>query len=74
MIHLHHEDLRILRDILTGVQEFSTKNQELCKGCSLGKYTKTAFPHSDCRVAGILDLIHFDVSGPMSSTSLSGCL
>jgi transposase InsO family protein len=46
----------------------------LCKGCALGKYTKTAFPSSDSRATSILDLIHSDVCGPMSSTSLTGCL
>jgi transposase InsO family protein len=46
----------------------------LCKGFALGKYTKTAFPSSDNRATSILDLIHSDVCGPMSSASLSGCL
>jgi hypothetical protein len=64
----------ILREIVTVVPEFNTEHQELCKGCALGKYTKTAFPSSDSRAANILDLIHSDVFGPMSSTSLSGCL
>jgi transposase InsO family protein len=74
MAHLHHGALRILREIVTGVPDFSTEHQELCKGCALGKYTKTAFPSSDSRAAGILDLIHSDVCGPMSSASLTGCL
>jgi transposase InsO family protein len=71
MAHLHHGALRILREIVTGVPDFSTEHQEVCKGCALGKYTKTAFPSSDSRVASILDLIHFDVCGPMSYVSLS---
>jgi hypothetical protein len=74
MNHLHHGAMRILREIVTGVPEFSTEHRELCKRCALGKYTKTAFPSSDSRATGIHDLIHFDVCGPMSSTSLSGCL
>jgi hypothetical protein len=40
----------------------------------LGKYTKTAFPSSDNRETSILDMIHYDVCGPMSSAYLSGCL
>jgi hypothetical protein len=51
---------------VTGVPDFSSEHHELCKGCTLGKYTKTAFPSSDSRAAGILDLIHSDVCGPMS--------
>jgi hypothetical protein len=74
MAHLHHGALRILREIVTGVPDFSTKHQESCKGCALGKYTKIAFPSSDNRAICILGLIHSDVCGPMSSASLSGCL
>ena len=40
--------------------------------CDLGKYTKTAFRSSDSRSVGILDLIHSDLCGPMSSVSLRG--
>ena len=40
--------------------------------CALGKHTKTAFPSSDNRSAGVLDLIHSDLCGPMSSVSLRG--
>jgi hypothetical protein len=46
----------------------------LCKGCDFGKYTKTAFSSSGSREAGILNLIHSDVCGLMSSTSLTGSL
>jgi transposase InsO family protein len=46
----------------------------LCKWCTLGKYTKNAFPSSDSKVVGILDLIHSDVCGPMSSASLTRSL
>jgi hypothetical protein len=74
MEHLHHGDLRVLREMVTGVPDFSSKHHELCKGCTLGKYTKTSFPSSDSREAGILDLIHSYVCGPMSLASLNGSL
>jgi hypothetical protein len=74
MAHLHHGALRVLRELVTGVPDFSSEHHELCKGCILGKYTKTAFPSSDSRAAGILDLIHSDLCGPMSSASLTGSL
>ena len=35
MAHLDHGALRISREIVTGVPEFSTEHQELCKGCAL---------------------------------------
>jgi hypothetical protein len=74
MAHLHHGALRVLREMVTGVPDFSSEHHELCKGCTLGKYTKTSFPSSDSRAAGILDLIHSDVCGPMSLASLTGSL
>jgi hypothetical protein len=74
MAHLHHGALRVLREMVTGVPDFSSEHHELCKGCALGKYTKTAFSSNDSRAAGILDLIHSDVCGPMSSTSLTASL
>jgi transposase InsO family protein len=62
----------MLKDIVIGLPDFSTEHHEVCKGCAMGKYTKTTFPSSDNRTRGILDLIHLDVCGPMSSPSLSG--
>jgi hypothetical protein len=74
MAHLHHGDLRVLREMVTGVPDFSSEHHDLCKGCSLGKYTKTAFLSSDSRAARILDLIHSYVYGLMSSASLTSFL
>ena len=74
MAHLHHGALRVLREMVTGVPDFSSEHHELCKGCALGKYTKTVFPSSDSRAVGILDLIHSDVCGSMSWTLLTGSL
>jgi hypothetical protein len=74
MAPLHHGALRVLREMVTGVPNFSSEHHELCKGCTLGKYTKTSFPSSDSRATKILDLIHSDVCGLMSSASLIGSL
>ena len=71
---MHHGALRVLREMVTGVPDFSSEHHELCKGCTLGKYTKTIFLSSDSRAVGILDLIHSDVCGPMSSASLTKSL
>ena len=38
----------------------------------MGKYKKAPFPARDNNTTGILDLIHFDVSGRMSRVSLRG--
>ena len=40
----------------------------MCKG----KNTKKTFPSSESKAKGILEIIHSDVCGPLSSSSLSG--
>jgi transposase InsO family protein len=45
-----------------------------CRGCTLGKNTKGPYPSSDSRSKGILDLVHSDVCGPMTVSSLGGFL
>ena len=42
------------------------------KGCVKGEYTKKTFPSSESKAKGILEIIHSDLCGPMSSSSLSG--
>jgi IS30 family transposase len=66
MAHLHHGALKVLREAVTRLPEFSFDQHDVCKGCALAKYTKTVFPSSDSRSNGILDLIHSNVYGPMS--------
>ena len=72
MAHLHHPTLRMLRDMVIGLPEFSTEHSDVCRECALGKYTKTYFSSSDSRSVGVLGLIHSDLCGPMSSVSLRG--
>ena len=72
MAHLHHSTLGMLRDMTTGFPDFSTEQSGVCRGCALGKYTKTAFLSSDSRLEGVLELIHSDLCCPMSSASLTG--
>jgi hypothetical protein len=55
-----------------GLPHFSTVHHDVCKGCALGKYTKTTFQNSHSRSRGILDLIHSYICGHMSSVPLSG--
>ena len=48
------------------------KHEGICKGCAKGKNIKNPFPKSETKTKGTLELIHSNVCGPMSSTSLSG--
>jgi hypothetical protein len=65
--HLHYKSLPDLQNMVCGMPSISLSKNEICKGCMLGKNIKKAFPSSDNRVEGILDLVHSDVCGPMSS-------
>jgi hypothetical protein len=73
MAHLHHGALGGLKEVVTGVPQLSLEHQNVCRGCALGKFTKVVFSNGDNRSAGILDLVHTDVCGPMSRVPLSGC-
>ena len=55
-----------------GLREIQEKHEGVYKGCAKGKNTKKTFPSSEIKAKGILDIIHFDVCGPMSSNSLRG--
>ena len=66
MGHLHHGALRILRSTITGVPVLSTED-DVCRGCALGKYAKATFPRSKNRAKSVLGLIHSDICRPMST-------
>jgi hypothetical protein len=72
--HLHYRALSILRGIVTGLPEFSIEQQGVCRGCALGKNAKDAFPSSESRSKGILDLIHSYVSGSDVSSISTGII
>ena len=72
MGHLHYRALSILREIVTGLPDFSVEQQGVCRGCALGKNVKVAFPSSESKNKGILDLIHSYVCGHMIVVSLKG--
>eukprot|EP00253_Pinus_taeda_P033059 PITA_33059 len=72
MGHMYHGALRTLREITTGVPDFSIDHFDTCRGCAMGKFSKSPFPSSDNRATRMLDLIHSDVSGRMFHVSLSG--
>ena len=60
--------------MVIGMPKVSPKHNGICKGCDLGRNTKKSFSRSKNRSKGILDLIHSDICGTISSPSLSGCL
>ena len=54
-----------------GLPKIQEKHDGVCKGCAKGKNKKKTFPSSERKEKGILEIIHSDVCGPMSSSSLS---
>jgi hypothetical protein len=70
--HLHYKALPIVSKMVTGLPEIQVDHEGTCKGCAQGKNMKNPFPSSDNKAKGVLDIVHSDVCGPMSTTSLSG--
>ena len=70
--HVHYRALPLASKAVEGLLEMQTKHECVCKGCAKGKNTKKTFPSSESKAKRILEIIHSDVCGPMSSSSLSG--
>ena len=66
------EHYHLQEKVVEGLLEIQEKHDGVCKGCAKGKNTKKTFLSSERKAKGILEIIHFDVCGPMSSSSLSG--
>ena len=60
--------------MVKGIPSFDFVHDVVCRRCALGKNVKKKFPRIHTRYKGILDLVHSDVCGPMSSPSLIGHL
>ena len=71
LAHVHYKALPLASKTIEGLLEIQAKHDGVCKGCAKGKNTKKTFPSSESKEKGILEIIHSDVCGPMSSSSLS---
>jgi hypothetical protein len=56
--------------MVTGLPNIQEKLDSVCKGCAQGKNMKQSFPSNDSRDKRVLDIMHLDVCGQMSITSL----
>ena len=68
---MHYRALPLASKSVEGLPEIQAKHDGVCKGCVKGKNTKKTFPSSESKAKGILEIIHSDVCGPMSCSSLS---
>ena len=69
---MHYIALSLASKAVKGLPKIRTKHEGIYKGCAKGKNIKKTFPNSESKAKGILEVIHSDVCGPMSSSSLSG--
>ena len=72
LAHVHYRALPLASKAVEGIPKIQAKHDGVCKGCAKGKNTNNTFPSSENKTKGILEIIHSDVCGPMSSSSLSG--
>jgi hypothetical protein len=72
--HINYNALPGLQNMVTGMPVFFVEHDSVCKGCSLGKNIKKPYPLGNRKSNGILDLIHYDLCGPMSAPSMNGCI
>ena len=71
--HLHSKGLKVLstKEMVLGLPEVG--EFEVCEGCLYGKQTRASFPTGKAwRASKILELLHADLCGPMSTSSLGG--
>ena len=73
LAHLHYRVLPALGKIMTGLSALRVEHDGI-RVYALGKNAKGYFLGSDNRSKGILDLVHLDLCGPMTVSSLSGYL
>ena len=57
-------------ETVIGVPKVRKEHDDVCKRCVLGKFVKEYFSRSDTRSKGVLDLIHLDICGLLSTKSL----
>ena len=60
--------------MVIGMPPIKLIHDGVCKGCALGKNVRKPYSSSSRRSKGILNLIHSDLCGPMTTPSLGGCL
>lgn len=60
--------------MVSGIPQIQVGHEGVCQGCASGKNVKGPFPSSSGKSKEILQLIHSNICGSMSETSLGGYL
>ena len=72
LAHVHYRALPMESKAVSGLPKIQEKHEGICKGCAQGNNAKKTIPNSESKAKGILEIVHSDVCGPMSYSSLSG--
>jgi hypothetical protein len=69
--HIREKGLRLLHNKgMVEVMSNCSLDFDFCEHCVYGKHNRVRFPSGASRAEGILQLLHIDVFGPMSVSSL----
>jgi len=73
--YLHHGALKIMQQITTGLPRGALEQHDTCKGCTLGKYTKTTFhdqvaEHMQSLEGSTLVFVDLSRQPPLPGTSI----
>ena len=66
---MHHQEPKILRDMMTRFLEFNIEKSDVCMGHALANYTKAVFPSNENTSTMVLYLIHTNLCGFVFSIS-----
>jgi len=70
--HLNRKGMKILRANKSSGLDNIPVSERTCETCVSGKHCKQPFEYSHKRAKNVLDLVHSDLCGPMSVSSVGG--
>ena len=70
--HITYKELPYLHKVIIGLPNMKIDLEGTCQGCARGKNIKNIFLKIETNTKGMLESIHYDVCGPITSISLSG--
>ena len=69
--HLHHEALKVMQQISTGLPMGTISQLDQCKGCTMGKHVKSTFHEKENCASVILERVHTAMCGQFSVASIA---
>ena len=72
LAHINYKTFPYVSKVVIGLPNLKMKHEGTCKGCAKVKNIKNPFLKGETQTKCRLELIHYEVCGPMPSISLSG--